>query len=405
MTQILQKFIRLDSLPGVLLIGATLLAMIVANSPFEPLYQGIKDTKFIIGLGSFAVDKPLILWVNDGLMAIFFFLIGLELKREWLTGNLRDPKARLLPFAGAVGGFALPALIYFAFNAGNDAGLRGWAIPAATDIAFALGILVLLGSKAPLSLKVFLTSLAIFDDVAAVAVIALFYTEQLSVASLGIAGLAIVALGAMNYAGVSKKRFYVFVGLIVWLAVLKSGVHATLAGIATGLFIPITPKDDGKSLLHEFEHALHAMVVYFVLPTFAFFNAGLSLAGFGITQLAHPVPLGITVGLILGKQLGVFGFCWLAIKTGIAKLPEGTSTSQLYGVSVLTGIGFTMSLFISGLAFPAGSLGGAFDPRAGILIGSTFCAIQGYVWLSMAAKRKRAPKSAVYGEVSQATHV
>ena len=380
MNQVIQKFIRLESLPGMLLILATFLALFVANSPFAAVYESAKNTPFFIGAGSFEIHKPMILWINDGLMAVFFFLVGLELKREWIAGHLKDTKSRILPLAGAVGGFLLPALIYFGLNFNNPNALSGWAIPAATDIAFALGVLVLLGSRAPLSLKVFLTSLAIFDDIAAVLVIAFFFTKELSFVALLTALFATLGLFLLNYFGINKKRFFVLAGLIIWVAVLKSGVHATLAGIVTGLFIPIEKHDDGPSLLEEFEHALHSLVVYFVLPVFAFFNAGLSFEGFSLEQLLHPVSFGIFLGLFVGKQLGVFGFCWLAIKSGAAKLPQGTSYKQLYGVSILTGIGFTMSLFIESLAFPGANTLGV-DPRLGILLGSFICAVQGYLWL------------------------
>lgn len=380
----LRNFLKLESAGGIVLMAAALAAIIIANSPLSPYYDLLLDVPVEIRIGALKVAKPLILWINDGLMAVFFFLVGLELKREILDGELSRPANVLLPAVGAVGGIVVPVAIFVWFNRGNAAALQGWAIPAATDIAFALGILMLLGSRVPTSLKVFLVSLAIFDDLGAIIIIALFYTSDLSLTALAVAGGCLVALSILAWRRVTSISPYALVGIVMWTAVLKSGVHATLAGVVLAAFIPIgDSRDPGHSPLRELEHDLHHVVAFGVLPIFAFANAGISFAGVGVSDLLHPVPLGIAAGLFVGKQLGIFLLCAAAIKLGIARLPDGASWSALYGASMLAGVGFTMSLFISGLAFENVPLDVAmlFDERLGIIVGSLLSGIGGYLLL------------------------
>ncbi|BCD68154.1 Na+/H+ antiporter NhaA [Nitratiruptor sp. YY09-18] len=364
---------------GILLILSTFLALFLANSPFSNFYTSFLDTPITIQFSQLVLAKPLILWVNDGLMAIFFFLVGLEVKRELLEGSLSSLSKVSLPAIAALGGMATPALIYMLLNFNDPIAMRGWAIPTATDIAFALGILALLGNRIPQSLKVFLMALAIIDDLGAIIIIALFYTKQLSITSLFVASGAIVGLFLLNYFKVARKSFYILFGIVLWTSVLKSGVHATLAGVVLAMFIPLKPIH-GKSLLKEFEHELHGFVSYFVLPLFAFVNAGIDLRGLEMQKLFTGAPLGIILGLFAGKQLGVFGFSLLATKCKLAKMPENVSLRKFYGVSVLTGIGFTMSLFIDSLAFGDASLF-KFADKLAILLGSLLSGIAGYVIL------------------------
>jgi len=312
-------------------------------------------------------------------MALFFFLVGLELKREFLEGDLSEPGQITLPAIGAVGGMLIPALCYVMLNYQDEVAINGWAIPTATDIAFALGILALIGSKVPLQLKVFLTSLAIFDDLGAIIVIALFYTDQLSMLSLIVSAVLITILFGLNRRGVSSTAPYIFIGIVLWVAVLKSGVHATLAGVVLALFIPIKGEPGEPSPLKSLEHNLHSLVAFIILPIFAFANAGISFSGIGLEQLASPVPLGIILGLVIGKQIGVFGFCFVAIKLGIAKLPENVNWTLLYGVAMLCGVGFTMSLFIGSLAFEQNSASPIFQDRLGIVVGSLISGVLGYL--------------------------
>ncbi len=361
---------------GIILILSTLFALILANSPFNEFYSKFLDTPIKIQFANFIFDKPLILWVNDGLMAIFFFLVGLEVKREILEGTLSSFSKVILPAIAAIGGMIMPAIIYILINHNNEIALRGWAIPTATDIAFALGVLALLGSKIPNSMKVFLMALAIIDDLGAIIIIALFYTNDLSLISLIIAAIAIFALFLLNFFNVTRKSFYILFGIILWASVLKSGVHATLAGVILAMFIPLK-EINGKSLLKEFEHELHGFVTYFVLPLFAFVNAGIDLRNLDVNTLFTGAPLGIMLGLFIGKQLGVFGFSMLAIKLKIAKMPDNVSLKTFYGISVLTGIGFTMSLFIDSLAFGDATLFKYADKLA-ILLGSLLSGIIGY---------------------------
>ncbi|MFT4767729.1 MAG: NhaA family Na+:H+ antiporter [Glaciecola sp.] len=374
------NFVRLESAAGILLFFTALLAIVIANTPLFSAYQQFFATPVEVRVGALEIAKPLLLWVNDGLMAVFFFLIGLELKRELTEGELSDKRNVVLPGAGAIGGMLVPAGIYLLFNAADPVASRGWAIPAGTDIAFALGVLKLLGNRVPLSVKIFLTSLAIFDDIGAIVIIAVFYTSEISLGALAVAGLCLPVLFALNKRGITSLSPYVLVGTVMWVATLKSGVHATLAGVVLAMFIPMRdPKDPSFSPLKTLEHDLHTVVAYFVLPVFAFANAGISFAGISIEQITHSVTLGIALGLFAGKQLGIFLFCAVAVKLSLAKLPDGMGWSALYGSSVLSGIGFTMSLFIGSLAFANANL--AVDERMGILLGSLASGVLGYILL------------------------
>ncbi len=380
----IRNFLQMESAGGIILMGAAALALIAANSPLTDYYDLFIETPVEIRVGALEIAKPLLLWVNDGLMAVFFFLVGLEVKRELLEGELSRPANVLLPALGAVGGIVGPVGLYVYFNYGDAVGMNGWAIPAATDIAFALGILVLLGNRVPISLKVFLVSLAIFDDLGAIIIIAIFYSGNLSVNALAVASICLLVLAYLNWRHVSAVPAYILIGIVMWVAVLKSGVHATLAGVALAMFIPMRSKDEpDRSPLRELEHDLHTVVAFGVLPLFAFVNAGISFAGMSFADLLHPVSMGITTGLFVGKQLGVFLLCLVAIKFGMAKLPEGASWGSLYGVAILSGVGFTMSLFIDTLAFenlPADAVFD-FDARLGILLGSLASGVLGYIVL------------------------
>jgi len=379
------SFLKLESTGGIILIATSLLAMICANSFLAPWYQLLLDTPVEIRIGALEIAKPLLLWINDGLMAIFFFLIGLELKRELLEGELSDPRNIILPGVGAVGGMLVPALIYILLNKGDATALQGWAIPAATDIAFALGILALLGPRVPTSLKVFLTSLAIFDDIGAIVIIAAFYTDGISVSALFIVAICLPLLFILNRRNVLSFSPYVLIGIVMWVAMLKSGVHATLAGVLLAVFIPIRSKKNADfSPLKKLEHDLHGVVAFFVLPVFAFVNAGIDIRDMSMEQVVHGVPMGIALGLFAGMQIGIFGLCWLAIKTKLTKLPSGMTWSSLYGTAALCGVGFTMSLFIGSLAFEETGVNLLFDERMGIIIGSIASGIVGYVLLRAA---------------------
>ncbi len=357
------------------------LAIIIANTPLISWYDLLLETPVELRIGDFQIAKPLLLWINDGLMAVFFFLVGLELKRELLEGELAEPANIVLPGIGAIGGMAVPALVYYFFNQSDPLSLQGWAIPAATDIAFALGILTLLGSRVPISLKIFLTSLAIFDDIGAILIIAFFYTSNLSVNAMLVVLACLPILWWLNKSGVVSKSPYFLVGLVMWAAVLKSGVHATLAGVILAFFIPLKAPD-GSSPLKTLEHDLHGVVALFILPVFAFANAGINLSGVGLNEVMHPVPLGIAAGLFVGKQVGIFGLCWLAIKAGLTRLPSGMSMGSLYGTAALCGVGFTMSLFIGSLAFEETAAISLFDERLGIIIGSLLSGVVGYLVLN-----------------------
>lgn len=384
----IKQFFTHDAAGGVLLVAAAALAMLMANSPLAGLYKGFLSIPMVIQLGAFEIAKPLLLWINDGLMAVFFFVIGLEIKREILSGHLSSPSQITLPAVAAIAGIAFPALIYTLFNANDAIAINGWAIPSATDIAFALGIFVLFGKSLPLSLKLFLLSVAIFDDIGAIVIIALFYSQDLSTLSLAIAATGLVALFFVNRANVRVQGVYILIGVVVWAAVLKSGVHATLAGFALAWFIPLQLKNtQGQPMLPHLEHSLHPWVAFFVLPTFAFANAGVTLLGATMQDLFNPITLGIAVGLFLGKQIGIFGTCWLVVKTGLASLPQGTTWTQLYAVTLLCGIGFTMSLFIGTLAFEDQGLSYQLSVKIGVLMGSIASALLGGWLLSRTNKK------------------
>lgn len=391
MVERLRDFLRLEFASGALLLVAAILAIVVENSPAKIFYDALLGTAVEIRIGEFEIAKPLLLWINDGLMAIFFFLVGLEVKREYLAGELSDPSRIVLPTIAAIGGMAVPAVIYSLLNWGDPVAMKGWAIPSATDIAFALGVLALFGSRIPLALKLFLMTVAIVDDLGAIIIIALFYTADLSLYSLLIAATALLVLVALNRRGVLGLTSYLLVGLVLWAAVLKSGVHATLAGVLVAFFIPFR-KEPGQSQtqLEKLEHDLHPTVAFGILPLFAFANAGISFEGMTLESLLHPIPLGIAAGLFLGNQLGVFGFSWAAIKLGIAELPQGANWLQMYGVALLCGIGFTMSLFIGSLAFEQAGSDFAVNDRLGIMTGSLVSGIFGYIVLYFALKRKSA---------------
>ncbi len=380
----IEDFIKKESSAGIVLIFVTIAALLLKNIEiFSPIYNAFLYTSVEITFGALNISKPLLLWINDGLMAIFFFLIGLEVKRELLEGHLSSVKQITLPAIAAVGGMLVPALVYVYFNIGDEVAMRGWAIPTATDIAFALGILSLLGNRVPVSLKIFLMALAIIDDLGAIVVIALFYTSKLSIISIVIATIALIGLIALNKFKVIKPAAYILLGVVLWVSVLKSGVHATLAGVALAFTIPLKSKDEnGKefSMLKEMEHSLHYWVIFLILPLFAFVNAGVDLRNISIEKLATSVPLGIMLGLFLGKQIGVFGFSYIAIKLKLATLPEGANFKQLYGVAILTGIGFTMSLFVDSLAFTDDSIY-AYTDKLAILLGSFISGIFGYLVL------------------------
>lgn len=386
-----QSFLKKESSVGILLMIATVLAMLLANSPLHWVYDYFLETPLEIRIGrQLHIAKPLLLWINDGLMAVFFFLIGLEVKREVLVGQLSSRSQIALPGAAAIGGMLVPALIYVSLNIGDTVALNGWAIPAATDIAFALGVLALLGDRVPSSLKIFLLALAIMDDLGAIVIIALFYSGDLSMTMLVLSAICLVILIVLNRMRVDVIPLYIWVGVLLWVFVLKSGVHATLAGVALAFAIPLRCKSNpDHSPIESLEHSLHPWVSYLILPVFAFANAGISLQGMGIADLFHPVPLGIMLGLILGKLIGVFGFSMAAIKFGIAKMPENANWRHLIGVASLCGIGFTMSLFIGGLAFEhtgGDAMAYLTTHRIGILSGSLISGILGYVVLSFSHK-------------------
>ncbi|GAA4099110.1 Na+/H+ antiporter NhaA [Zhongshania borealis] len=362
---------------------ASILAMVMANSPLFSLYNLLIDTPVVVQVGALKLAKPLLMWVNDGLMAVFFLLVGLELKREFLEGELAELNKIILPGLGAIGGMLVPALIYLALNADDAVALQGWAIPTATDIAFALGVLSLLGPRVPIALKVFLTSLAIFDDIGAILIIAFFYTSKISLLALVVAAACVSVLAIMNRRGVDEKSPYLLVGLVMWVALVKSGVHATLAGVVLAMFIPMQPRDASKhSPAKSLEHDLHTAVAFVILPVFAFCNSGISFSGVGLEQVLHGVPMGIAMGLFVGKQIGVFGFCWLGVKLKLTSLPSEISWLSLYGTAALCGIGFTMSLFVGSLAFEESGVNRLFDERLGIIIGSLLSGLVGYIILN-----------------------
>ncbi len=383
---IIEEFIEKESTSGILLILATVLALVFSNTSLSVWYESFLHVPVGIHIGTLNLEKSLYLWVNDGLMAIFFLLIGLEVKREIVEGHLSSLSQVALPGIAAVGGMAVPALIYLIFNLNHPIAVNGWAIPTATDIAFALGVLSLLGKRVPVSLKLFLMALAIIDDLGAIIIIAIFYTSKLSMLSIAVAAVSLSILITLNRFGISKKAAYFIVGSVLWVSVLKSGVHATLAGVILAFTIPLNAKGENNkpvSPAKEIEHDLHFWVAFLILPLFAFVNAGVNVTQISLGQMSGSVPLGIILGLFVGKQLGVFGFSWLAIKYKKAELPKDSNWLQLYGVSVLTGIGFTMSLFISSLAFEDARVFQYTDKLA-ILIGSFLSGIVGYLVLRRA---------------------
>ena len=386
---LLQRLFRHEAASGIVLMLASALALVLANSPMAAFYDLLLSLRGSVRIGSFGIEKPLLLWVNDGLMAIFFLLVGLEIKREVLAGQLSDRSGAILPAAAAIGGMVVPALIYLGITwhapGVTPGAASGWAIPAATDIAFSLGVMALLGSRVPTALKLFLTALAIIDDLGAIVVIAIFYTEELSWVSLGVAAAALVVLVVLNLARVRRIVWYVLIGLVLWVCVLKSGVHATLAGVALALAIPFEAKPGDESPLTRLEHELAPWVAFGILPVFGFANAGLSFAGLSFSSILEPVPLAIAAGLFFGKQIGVFATAALVIRAGWADLPANADWITLWGTSILTGIGFTMSLFIGTLAFGESDLEAVM--RLGVLAGSALSAVVGAAVLAIPKRR------------------
>ncbi|MEY3338535.1 MAG: Na+/H+ antiporter NhaA [Pseudomonadota bacterium] len=372
------KFLKSDVGAGTLLVVAAIAAMALANSPMAEIYSGTLGTKIRIGLDGFGLEKSVLLWINDGLMAVFFLLVGLEIKRELLEGELSDRRRAALPVMGAIGGMIVPAGIYAAINFNSPHTLSGWPIPSATDIAFALGVLSLVRRHVVPGLRVFLLGLAIIDDLGAIILIAILFTTDLSGQVLMLAGVCAVILALLNRFGVERLLPYLAVGFFLWLAVLKSGVHPTIAGVVLGAMIP-------RKAMPKIEHTLQPWVVFGIMPIFALANAGASLEGVGLNTFGEPVALGIILGLFLGKQLGVFTACWLAVKSGIAQLPAGSNWASLHGVAIITGIGFTMSLFVGSLAFDTNAYDTAV--RLGVLAGSTLSAVVGCLWLVMLSRR------------------
>lgn len=379
----LREFLQSESAGGIVLMFAALAALLVANSALAPAYFAMLDVPLSLTLGGEGIDKPILLWINDGLMALFFFLIGLEVKREVLAGQLASWQQASLPLFAAIGGMVAPAAIYLAVNAGEPGNTSGWAIPAATDIAFALGILALLGRRVPVALKALLLAIAVIDDIGAIMIIALFYTEGVAWSLLAAAGVVWLVMFFLGRTGVARTSPYVILGLILWFLVLKSGVHATLAGVAAALTIPLATGD--KRPLEHMEHGLHGWVAFFVVPVFAFANAGVSLAGIEFAALLEPLPLGIILGLVIGKQVGILGFAWVAVKGGFARLPEEIGWRHVHGLSLIAGIGFTMSLFIGNLAFASADQIAAV--KLGVLGGSLVSALGGVLILRTVARR------------------
>jgi NhaA family Na+:H+ antiporter len=385
----MRQFIRLEAAGGILLLITAVLAMLIANSPLAPLYGSLLDTTIAVQIGALEIRKPLLLWVNDGLMAVFFFLVGLEIKREVLEGELSSVSQIVLPAVGALGGMLVPAAIYVWLNWNDSGALDGWAIPVATDIAFALALLGVFGARVPTALKVFLLTLAIFDDLAAIVIIALFYSGDLSISALATGGAALAAGVIMNRLGVTRVSAYILLGIVLWTAVLKSGVHATLAGVLIAFCVPMRDTE-GNSPLRSLEHDLHTPVAFVILPIFAFANAGLALGGMSLADIVHPVTLGVLLGLLLGKPIGVVLFVGLAVMLRLVSLPANVNWLQVVGVGFACGIGFTMSLFIAGLAFEHGGGDYFAGDRLGILLGSILSAIAGYLVLQFSLPKTAA---------------
>ena len=382
----LTEFFRLEAAGGILLIAAALLALILANSPLQAWYAAFQDMPVQVRIGAFAIDKPLLLWINDGLMAVFFLLVALEIKRETLSGQLSSRDQLVLPMVCAAAGVIVPALIFWWSNRGDAGSMRGWAIPTATDIAFALGILALLGSRVPLGMKLLLSTIAVVDDLIAILIIAVFYSHGMSLTALAFAAVALSGMWLLNRRGVTALTPYLVLGVVLWVCVLKSGVHATLAGVATGLMIPhVDPRnhiDDEveHSPLETLEHALHPWVAFGILPVFAFANAGLALGGIDLHDVLSPLPLGIALGLVLGKPLGIVTAAVLMRSLRLARFPDGMGLRAMIGLGLLCGIGFTMSLFISSLAFSQDALRYT-ESVIGVLLASLVSAVTGLLWL------------------------
>ena len=387
MVQLIQRFLKLESAGGILLLFSAAVAMLLANSPLSSQYNDFLNLPVSLQIGSFSINKTLIHWLNDGFMAVFFVLVGMEVKKELFEGALSSYQQAIFPAIAAVGGMIVPALVYW-FIAKQDPSLaNGWAIPMATDIAFALGIMALLSKQVPLPLKIFLLALAIIDDLGAIVVIALFFSHELSVQALIFSGISILTLVLLNRFRVSALCAYMVIGAILWASVLKSGVHATLAGVIIGFCIPLKGKK-GERPLHDFEHILAPWSSFVILPLFAFANAGVSFDGIDVSMISSPLLLAIACGLIIGKPVGVFGFSYISVKLGLAKLPDGIKFKQIFAVAVLCGIGFTMSMFLASLAFNADA-GESVNTlsRLGILLGSTVSATLGYLFLKQTTKR------------------
>ncbi len=380
----LRSVLKHEAAGGVALVAAAALALLISNSPLSSLYDALLDTPVSVRIGGLGLDKPLLLWINDGLMAIFFCLVGLEIKRELLTGALSDRNSALLPLIGAIGGMAVPALIYALINIGNPDGLRGWAVPAATDIAFSLGVLALLGSRVPTSLNTFLLALAIIDDLGAILIIAVFYTADLSMTALALASAGAAALLILNRLHVSRLTPYLVIGGFIWVCVLKSGVHATLAGVLVGMAIPYQTRLEKDAPLLRLEHSLQPWVALAILPMFGFANAGIPLSGVSMASLLQPIPLGIALGLFVGKQAGILGAVYAAVRSGLCEKPAGSSWAQVWGVSIIAGIGFTMSLFFGTLAFPDAATTNAV--RLGVGVGSLASVLTGSLVLLLASR-------------------
>ncbi|WP_369789021.1 Na+/H+ antiporter NhaA [Rouxiella sp. WC2420] len=386
MTNLIRQFLRMEASGGIVLIVAAVIALIMANTSLSGIYLDFLNSPVALSIGQFGLNKPLLLWINDGLMAIFFLMVGLEVKRELLEGALSSREQALFPAIAALGGMLVPVLFYLCFNGGDEVARQGWAIPAATDIAFALGVMALLGSRVPTSLKVFLLALAIIDDLGAIIIIAAFFSHDVSVTALILSVLAIAALAWLNWRGVTKLTPYVVLGIFLWVCVLKSGVHATLAGVILGFLIPL--KTEGKSPARRVEHGIHPWVAWLILPIFAFANAGVSLQGVTGEDVFSLLPMGIAAGLLLGKPIGIMLFCWVSMKLKITRLPPGINFKQISAVSVLCGIGFTMSIFLGSLAFGDADASMMIYAKIGILIGSVLSAVIGYLLLGRVLPKK-----------------
>ena len=386
LSQPFKSFFQLEAASGLILLIAAIIALIISNSNFNELYFNTLEQYLFIGINDFGLKLSVHHWINDLLMAVFFFFVTLEIKREFIQGELSNIKKALLPIIGAIGGMLIPALVYVVINFGNNETINGWAIPSATDIAFSLGILSLLGSRVPISLKVFLTALAIIDDLGAILIIAFFYSGDLNISYLSLILISYIFLLILNKFGIKKFIPYLIIGSFMWFFTYKSGIHATIAGVLLASTIPHRIKDKGFSLLIKIEHAISPYVAFIIMPIFAFANAGVSLEGLSFSALLEPVPLGILLGLFVGKQVGVMIFSFVAVKTGVAQMPDNSNWLSLYGVSVLTGIGFTMSLFVGNLAFVE-NIQYIDGVKIGVLAGSLLSTIVGYFLLLYSAKK------------------